>query len=210
MLAKEAGFDGVQIHAAHGYLLDSFIKSSSNQRKDEYGGSIQNRCRLVLEIVDAVIEVFGAGRVGLKLSPVARVGDVMDDNPLETFSYLLKELDKRHVAFIELRGSNELFFQSNHFGVLPKDQMENVCRTLKPFFKGVFVANNNLNPTTGLEIIRAGEAEMVSFGRLYIVNPDFAERIINGHPFEDKWDMKLFYGHELGAKGYTDYPCYNQ
>lgn len=205
-LAKEAGFDGVQMHAAHGYLLDSFMKSSSNQRKDQYGESAENRCRLTLEITDLAISVFGAGRVGLKISPVARVGDVMDDNPLETFSYLLQELDRRHVAFIEIRESNEVFFASNHFGVLPKDQMENVCRTLKPFFKGVMVANNNLNPTTGLEKIHSGDAEMVSFGRLYIVNPDLAERIIRGKPIEEKWDMKLFYGHELGAKGYTDYP----
>lgn len=117
-------------------------------------------------------------------------------------------MDKKNVAFIEVRESNELFFASNHFGVLPKDQMENVCRTLKPFFKGTFVANNNLNPTTGLEKIRSGDAEMVSFGRLYIVNPDLTERVIAGHPIEDKWDMKLFYGHELGAKGYTDYPTY--
>lgn len=83
-------------------------------------------------------------------------------------------MDNRKVAFIEIRESNELFFASNHFGVLPKDQIENVCRTLKPYFRGTIVANNNFNPTTGLEKIQAGEAEMVSFGRLYIVNPDLA------------------------------------
>lgn len=102
-LAKEAGFDGVQVHGAHGYLVDTFLKSSSNQRKDAYGGSAQNRCRFALEVVDLAIEVFGAARVGIKLSPVARVGDVLDENPLETFSYLLQEFDKRKIAFIEIR-----------------------------------------------------------------------------------------------------------
>lgn len=119
----------------------------------------------------------------------------MDDFPLQTFSYLLSELDKRNVAFIEIRESNEAYFASNNFHILPKEQMQNVCRTLKPYFKGVIVANNNLNPQTGMEKIQAGEAQMVSFGRLYIVNPDFAQRVIAGHPYEDKWDMKLFYGH---------------
>ena len=88
--------------------------------------------------------------------------------------------------------------------------MDDVCRILRPFFKGTFVANNSFTPTTGLEKIRSGNADMISFGKLYIVNPDLAERVIAGNPIEEKWDMKLFYGHELGAKGYIDYPTYQQ
>jgi 2,4-dienoyl-CoA reductase-like NADH-dependent reductase (Old Yellow Enzyme family) len=209
--AKEAGFDGVEIQGANGYLIDQFLRNATNQRKDDYGGSIENRSRFCLEIIDDLIEVFGKGRVGIKLSPVGRSMDMFDDNPLELFSYLLKELDKRGIAYVQLMESgqmhSEIKFKIPCHHPPGNEQIENVAKTFRPYFKGLLMTNMRHTPETALETIKAGSADLISFGRLFISNPDLPQRIKNGWPLA-AFDDNTFYGGK--EKGYTDYPFYSE
>ena len=186
--AKEAGFDGVEIHGANGYLIEQFLQSASNKRDDAYGGTIENRARFLLEVTDAVVSVWGSDRVGMHLSPRSDVHDMSGPNNHETFEYVARELGKRRIAFIcarEAKGPDSLG---------PK---------LKKIFGSCYIANESFDANSGHEIIEAGDADAVAFGKLLIANPDFVERIAEGASF-NKWDENGFYG---GAeKGYTDYP----
>ena len=190
--AKLAGFDGVEIHGANGYLLDQFLQDGTNHRNDVYGGSIENRARLMLEVTDAAISVWGAGRVGVHLAPRGDSHSMTDSNPLATFGYVAEQLGKRGVAFIFTReslGENRITPQ------------------LKKLFGGVVIANEGFTSETAQQVIAAGEADAVAFGKQYISNPDLPKRLqlkAELTPFNGD----TFYGYGLADHkvGYTDYP----
>jgi 2,4-dienoyl-CoA reductase-like NADH-dependent reductase (Old Yellow Enzyme family) len=186
--ALAAGFDGVEVHGANGYLLDQFLQDSTNHRTDEYGGPLENRARLMLEVTDAAISVWGADRVGMHLAPRGDSHDMGDSNPLETFRYVAKELGRRGIAFICAREA----LGENRIG--PE---------LKQAFGGVYVANEKFTLETGNAVIAAGEADAVAFGVPFLANPDLPERLRTGARLNDP-DPTTFYA--PGAKGYTDYP----
>ncbi|KAI8090292.1 uncharacterized protein B0P05DRAFT_530177 [Gilbertella persicaria] len=201
--AVEAGFDGVEIHSANGYLLDQFLNSSSNNRTDIYGGSPQNRCRMSLEVVDAVAGAIGPERTAIRLSPWSGFQDAEDDTPYETWGHLVKELQKNqpelaYVHFIEPRAD----FCIDHY--------EKPADTLDPFrneWKGPFIAGGGYtyHPETAFEVAEK-TGSLISFGRAFIANPDLPERLRNGLPLNN-YDRDTFYTNE--PKGYTDYPFYN-
>lgn len=186
--AKEAGFDGVEIHAANGYLIDQFLQSGTNHRTDQYGGSLENRMRFLLEITDALLEVWDAGNIGVHLAPACDTHDMGDENPKETFGRVAKELGKRKLAFIftrEGQGPNSL------------------TSYLKKKFGGAVIANQELDIKTAENLIKENKADAVAWGRYYISTPDIVERVKRGLPFND-FNMDTFYSD--GAEGYTDYP----
>lgn len=187
--AKLAGFDGVEIHGANGYLLDQFLQDKTNKRTDAYGGSVENRARLLLEVTDACIEVWGASRVGMHLAPRGDAHDMGDTNPAETFGYVATELGKRGIAFIcarEALGPNRLGPQ------------------LKKAFGGVYIANEKMTRDSAEQVIASGEADAVAFGQLFIANPDLPERLKINAPLNQP-QPETFY--HPGAEGYTDYPA---
>jgi 2,4-dienoyl-CoA reductase-like NADH-dependent reductase (Old Yellow Enzyme family) len=187
--AKAAGFDGVEIHGANGYLLDQFLQDVSNQRTDAYGGSIENRARLHLEVTDAVVSVWGKGRVGMHLAPRADAHSMGDSDRLATFGYLARELGKRGIAFICARE----FIGDDRLG--PQ---------LKKAFGGVYIANERFNQAAAEAAVAAGEADAVAFGKAFIANPDLPRRFALGAPL-NKWNAATFYS--PGPEGYTDYPA---
>jgi len=201
--AKEAGFDGIELHGAHGYLVDEFLRDGANKRTDEYGGSVENRSRFCLEIIDILIEIFGADRVGIKLSPVNKYQSMSDSDPVTLYTYLLQQLDKRGIAYIQIREMED----SAKTGDEDKKLLE-LCKTLRPFFKGTIMINENLTPEKLTEAIENGYADLGVFGKPFISNPDFVERVQNGWPL-NAWDFSTFFygGNE---KGYTDYPFYEK
>lgn len=190
--AKQAGFDGVEIHGANGYLLDQFLQDSTNKRTDAYGGSIENRARLMLEVTDAAISVWGAGRVGMHLAPRGDAHTMGDSNPLATFGYVAEQLGKRDIAFIFTRES----LGENRIG--PE---------LKKRFGGVLIANEGYNRETAQQVLAAGEADAVSFGKTFISNPDLPRRLQLDAPL-NPFHPETFYGYGLQdpRAGYTDYP----
>lgn len=183
--AKAAGFDGVEIHGANGYLLQQFLHIASNVRTDEYGGSLENRARLMLEVTDACIEVWGRQRVGMHLAPR---GGGPEEDAIETFGYVARELKKREIAFICAREER---------------QNDWVSQTIRNEFGGVFVANEKFDRASGEQAVQDGEADAVAYGRLFISNPDLVRRFREQAPLNEP-DSSTFYAG--GAKGYTDYP----
>ena len=192
--AKDAGFDGVQLHGANGYLLDQFLQDGSNQRTDQYGGPIENRARLLLEATDAAISVFGAGRVGVHLAPRADGHGVSDSNLPATFGYVAKALGERKIAFISAR---------------EHEAADSLGPALKAAFGGVYFANEQFDLDSANAALEAGAADAVMFGRAYIANPDLVERLRKRAPLNAP-DPTTFYGFANGAKGYTDYPTLEQ
>ncbi len=186
--AQVAGFDGVEIHGANGYLLDQFLQDSSNHRTDDYGGSIENRARLMLEVTDAVSSVWGAERVGMHISPRGDAHDMGDSNPTATFGYVARELGHRGLAFL--------------FAREPLDH-EALGPQLKEQFGGVFIANQGLTGPSARDAITAGLADAVAFGQAAIATPDLVERLRVGAPWNAP-DPGTFYGD--GPAGYLDYP----
>jgi 2,4-dienoyl-CoA reductase-like NADH-dependent reductase (Old Yellow Enzyme family) len=187
--AKKAGFDGVELHGANGYLLDQFLQDSVNRRTDAYGGPVENRARLMIEAVDAAISVFGAARVGLHIAPRGDSHDMGDSDPLATFGYVAREMKRRGLAFIFARE----YVGENRIG--PQ---------IKAAFGGVWIANEKLTAETGQALLDAGEADAISFGKDFISNPDLVERLRAGAPL-NPWRLETFYA--PGAEGYTDYPA---
>jgi 2,4-dienoyl-CoA reductase-like NADH-dependent reductase (Old Yellow Enzyme family) len=187
--AKKAGFDGVEVHGANGYLLDQFLQDSSNKRDDGYGGSIENRARLLLEVTDAVVSVWGAGLVGVHLAPRGDMHDIGDSNLPETFGYVARELGKRKLAFLCSRESTKA----------PR-----LGPDLKAAFGGVYVANEGFDRSAGEAAIEAGEADAIAFGKLFIANPDLPRRFSLGAAL-NPWNAETFYSD--GPAGYTDYPA---
>lgn len=193
--ALEAGFDGVEVHGANGYLLDQFLRDSANKRDDDYGGSIQNRARLTLEVLRAVIEAAGAERTGIRLSPVTPANDVSDSNPQPLFNYLVGEIDKLAPVYVHL-------VEGATGG--PRDFAPFDYAALRKAFRGTYIANNGYTPESARAAIESGAADLVAFGKSFIGNPDLVERLRRGAPLTTP-DKATFYGG--GAKGYTDYPA---
>ena len=187
--AEKAGFDGVEIHGANGYLLDQFLQDGANKRTDGYGGSIENRARLMLEVTDAAIAVWGAGRVGLHIAPRADMHGLSDSNPLATFTYVARAMGERKLAFI---------FAREHLGD------DRIGPAIKQEFGGAFIANEKFTIEASEAELTAGRADAISFGLKYIANPDLVERIRTGMPLNEVVRETIY---SRGAEGYTDYPA---
>ena len=187
--AKKAGFDGVEIHGANGYLLDQFLQDKTNHRSDAYGGSLENRARLMLEVTDAVIDVWGGTRVGMHLAPRGDSHDMGDSDLRTTFTYVARELGKRGLAFIATR---------------EKLGPDSIGPAIKDAFGGPLIANEGFDQKNAEQILEAGKADAVAFGKLFIANPDLPQRFAKAAPL-NPWDSATFYSG--GAKGYTDYPA---
>ena len=192
--AKRAGFDGVEVHGANGYLIDQFLRDSANKRTDNYGGSVENRCRLALEIVDAAIAEIGAGRVGIRLSPVTPVHDMADSNPQELYGYLIEQLNSRGIAFTH-------FIEGATGG--PRDVPGFDFSLARKAFKGRYIANNGYDRAMAIEAVESGKADAVSFGRLFLANPDLVTRLKLNAPLNTP-NPQTFY--TPGPVGYIDYP----
>lgn len=200
--ARRAGFDGVEIHGANGYLPDQFLQDGTNQRTDEYGGSIKNRARFMLDVTDAAISVWGADRVGVRLAPSGTYGSMSDSNPQATFGYVTEQLDRRKIAYlhvIEPRIKGIELIAEGQAPVAPEQLRRKFSRTL--------IAAGGFTRETAVAIIAAGNADLVAFGRFFIANPDLPERFRRGLPL-NAYDRMTFYGGD--ARGYTDYPTYAQ
>ncbi|MEH6560078.1 MAG: alkene reductase [Marinobacter sp.] len=194
--AKEAGFDGVEVHAANGYLLDQFLKSGSNHRTDEYGGSLENRLRLPLMVIQAVIDVWGKDKVGVRVGPTGSFNGMHDDNPLETFSAFAKQLNDLGIAYLEVVEDS---FQGNHANGRP----EEIIDAIRAVYKGTYIANGAYTAEEARTRINEGRCDLVTFGRPFIANPDLPERFRENAPLNE-WDDSTFYGGD--EHGYTDYP----
>jgi 2,4-dienoyl-CoA reductase-like NADH-dependent reductase (Old Yellow Enzyme family) len=186
--AQRAGFDGVELHGANGYLLDQFLQDNSNQRLDEYGGPIENRARLMLEATDACIGVWGAGRVGVHLAPRCDAYSMGDSNPAATFGYVARELGRRKIAYICARE----YVAADSLGP-----------ALKKAFGGVYIANEGFTQASAQKILDEGHADAVAFGQLFIANPDLPKRFAMGAPLNTP-NPRTYYAE--GTRGYTDYP----
>jgi len=186
--AKKAGFDGVEVHGANGYMLDQFLQSSTNKRTDDYGGTVENRAKLLLQVADTAISVWGAGRVGMHLAPRGDAHDMGDDDPAATFGYVVKELSRRNIAFIFIR---------EHFNG------PTLTPELKKAFNGAIIINEQLTKESATKLLQDGVADAAAFGRAYIANPDLVTRFSQDAPLNDL-DAGTLYG--SGPKGYTDYP----
>lgn len=194
-LAVQAGFDGVEVHGANGYLLDQFLKTGSNHRDDAYGGSVENRARLLLEVMEAVADEIGGGKVGLRLSPFSPANGISDADPMATFSYVVPQLNRFGLAYLHMvegatGGSRELA------------EGESIP-ALRALFEGPYMANNGYDRQMALDAVDSGAADLVAFGRPFIANPDLVARLEQDAPLNEP-DRSTFYGG--GAKGLIDYP----
>jgi N-ethylmaleimide reductase len=191
--AKAAGFDGVEVHGANGYLLDEFLRDGSNQRSGLYGGSVEHRARLLLEVTDAVISVFGADRVGVRISPLNSYNDMRDSDPVGLTTYVASQLSARSIAYLHL-------MRGDFFGV----QQGDVVTAARAAFPGAIVGNMGYTPAEAEQAVSDGTLAAVAFGHHYVSNPDLVERIQAGLPLVEP-DGSTFYSND--AKGYTDYPA---
>jgi N-ethylmaleimide reductase len=201
--AMEAGFDGVEIHGANGYLLEQFLQSRSNQRTDRYGGSIENRARLLLEVTQAAIAVFGASRVGVRLSPYGVANDSGEPDPMPLYSHVVNALGPLGLAylhFIEPRSSGAGRAEVNWQNV------PSAMLLFRPLWKGVLIAAGGFSGEAAEAAIAQGHADAVAFGRIFISNPDLPRRLQHGYPLTP-YNRATFYGGE--ETGYTDYPVYD-
>jgi N-ethylmaleimide reductase len=202
--ALAAGFDGVEIHGANGYLLEQFLQSRSNLRTDQYGGGIENRARLLMEITQAVIEVWGGGRVGVRLSPYGVANDSGEADPMPLYSYVVKSLDRlglAYVHFIEPRSSGAGRAEVNHQNV------PSAMVLFRPLWNGVLISAGGFTGETAEAAIAQGHADAIAFGRIFISNPDLPRRLRHGFPITP-YNRATFYGGD--AAGYTDYPVYDE
>jgi 2,4-dienoyl-CoA reductase-like NADH-dependent reductase (Old Yellow Enzyme family) len=205
--AKKAGFDGVHIHGANGYLLDQFLQDSTNKRDDEYGGGIENRARLMLEVTDACIDVWGADRVGMHLAPRMDSHDMGDSDRLGTFLYVARELSKRGLGWIAareavIRADTKLVDSQGR----PREatNKDSIGPAIKQVFGGPFIANEGFDQAGAERVLAEGKADAVAFGKLFLANPDLPRRFAERAPL-NPWDTATFYSG--GAQGYVDYPA---
>jgi N-ethylmaleimide reductase len=202
--ARAAGFDGVEIHGANGYLIEQFLQSHTNLRSDRYGGSIENRARLLMEITQAVIEVWGADRVGVRLSPYGVANDSGEADPMPLYTHVIKELDPLGLAylhFIEPRSSGAGRAEVNHQNV------PSAMVLFRPVWRGVLISAGGFTGETAEAAIAAGHADAIAFGRIFISNPDLPHRLKHGYPLTP-YNRATFYGG--GETGYTDYPVHDE
>ena len=195
--AIEAGFDGVELHAANGYLPNQFLAESANQRTDEYGGSIPNKARFVLQVMQELIDSVGGDKVGIKISPFHPYGDMVLDYPVETYTYLIKELNKLDFSYVELMRRNSYFPSPAHY---PAD---NEIELFGLMTNKIVIANTSYDRTSAEAEIEKGIAKLVSFGTLFLANPDLPTRFEKGATLNEPDRATMFGG---GEQGYTDYP----
>jgi N-ethylmaleimide reductase len=193
--AREAGFDGVEIHGANGYLLDQFAKDGANKRTDGYGGSIENRARLMLEVAKAVAAEAGAERTGIRISPVTPANDISDSDPQPLFDHIVDGLNALKLVYLHV-------VEGATGG--PRDIAPFDYASLRKRFGGAYMANNGYDFALASKVLADGAADLIAFGKPFISNPDLVERLKAGAPLNE-WDKATFYGG--GAKGYTDYPA---
>lgn len=197
--AIKAGFDGVEIHGANGYLPDQFLHNGSNRRTDQYGGSIQNRSRFIMEIVDACCKAIGSEKLGIRLSPNGNYKDVFDSDPVALYDYLINELNDYNLAYLHIMES--------YSPMVPAEKYEKYLKVVTPhyrkIYKGNLITNVNFDFDSGNKIIKEGNADMVAFGKAFISNPDLVERFKTGASISP-WEESTFY--HGGEKGYIDYP----
>lgn len=194
-MAKKAGFDGIEVHAANGYLIDQFLRDGTNKRTDQYGGSSENRMRILNDVLDAVTEIWPSNRVGVRLTPENSFNSMSDSNPLDHFSYFITQLNNRNLAYLH---------------VLEGDMMSKTAnidyRVLRNCFEGLYMANNGYDKERAEKSLGDGDSDLVAFGVPFLANPDLVYRFQNNLPLNDI-DIDTFYG---GAEhGYTDYPFYD-
>jgi N-ethylmaleimide reductase len=194
--ALEAGFDGIELHGAFGYLIDQFLQDGSNQRTDKYGGSIANRSRFLLEVVEAVTGVLGGARVGIKLSPSNTFYGMQDSDSKATFTYVIDALNAFNLAYLHLMEANDIDLQN-------RPVMQNLAPYYRKIYKGTLITNGGYVRETGDAILNSGNADLVSFGKLFISNPDLPKRLELNAELNSP-DPKSFYATD--EKGYTDYP----
>jgi N-ethylmaleimide reductase len=195
--ARDAGFDGVELHAANGYLHDQFLQDVSNKRTDDWGGSVTGRARLILETVDAMIAAWSAERIGVRLGPSISLYGMGDSNPRATFGYVVRELDRRRIGYLTMLEPNKKDLEK---GVA----IEKVAATFRPMTSVPFIANTGIDREGGNRAVEDGETDAVAYGTLFLANPDLPERFRRDAQL-NKPDPGTFYGR--GAKGYTDYPA---
>ncbi len=192
--AIAAGFDGVEVHGANGYLLEQFAKDGANKRTDSYGGSIENRARLMLQVSQAVAAEVGAARTGIRISPVTPANDISDSNPQALYDHIVDQLSALKLVYIHV-------VEGATGG--PRDIAPFDYKALRNRFKGTYIANNGYTLDLANKVLAADDADLIAFGKLFISNPDLVERLKRGAPLND-FDKATFYGGD--AKGYTDYP----
>jgi N-ethylmaleimide reductase len=192
--AKAAGFDGVEVHGANGYLLDQFLRDGANRRDGAYGGSLAHRSRLLLEVTDAVIDVWGSGRVGVRISPLNSYNDIADSDPVGLTAHVARELSSRQLAYFHLMRADFLGRQSG-----------DVVAAAREHYRGNLVVNMGYGFDEATQVVSHGDAAAVAFGAVYIANPDLVERFANGWPLAQP-DVATFYTQD--EEGYTSYPRY--
>jgi N-ethylmaleimide reductase len=197
--AIEAGFDGVELHGAHGYLLDAFLRDGTNHRTDSYGGSIENRARLLLDVTKACASAIGADRLGVRISPVSTAGDSRDSDPQALFNHVVEALDPLRLAYLHV-------VEGETGGA--RDSIEFDWAALHDRFDGVWMVNNGYDRQMAIDAVASGRADLVSFGRLFMANPDLVARLRADGPLNPLMGQETFYGG--GAHGYTDYPTLDQ
>ncbi len=201
----DAGFDGVEIHAANGYLIDQFLRSGSNHRSDAYGGSIENRARFLLEVLDAVVKEVGAGRVGIRISPVTPANNASDHYPQPLFTHVVEKLAAYDLAYIHIIEGATGGARDFQQGDSPFDYAALRTAYKAAGGRAAWMANNGYDRALGESAIASGEADLIAFGKLFIANPDLVRRLREGAGFNEPDTATFFGGH--GAKGFTDYPA---
>ncbi|MBE9113396.1 alkene reductase [Nodosilinea sp. LEGE 07298] len=194
--ALEAGFDGVEVHGANGYLLDQFLRDGSNHRTDAYGGPVENRARLLLEVTEAVAGVWGGDRVGVRLSPSSTFNDMTDSDPRATFGYAIQALNQFNLAYLHLLEPSESDLRHGGTAISTKE--------FRPLYDGLLMVNWDYDQEAGNRAIASGDADLVSYGKLFIANPDLPQRFAKNAPLNEP-NPDTFYGG--GAEGYIDYPA---
>jgi N-ethylmaleimide reductase len=196
MRALDAGFDGVELHGAHGYLLDAFLRNGANHRTDAYGGSIENRARLLLEVTEACAKAIGADRLGVRLSPVSTAGDSHDSDPQPLFNYVVDRLSAVRLAYVHV-------VEGETGGA--RDSLPFDFAALRQRFEGEWMVNNGYDRQMAIDVVDSSRADLVSFGRLFMANPDLVRRLKENTALNPLMEPSTFYGG--GAHGYTDYPA---
>jgi N-ethylmaleimide reductase len=199
--AKKAGFDGVEVHGANGYLIDQFLQDNANRRTDAYGGSVENRARFLLEVVEAVTSVWGAHRVGVRIGPSNKFGGMGDSTPDVTFTYAARALARFGLAYLHV-------IEPRVTGNVSEDDKPPVAAgLLRPLFGGPVIAAGGFNAAGAEAILAEGDADLVAFGRHFLANPDLPERLRRNLPLNPYDRSTFYYG---GTNGYTDYPAYQE